>query len=82
MKKIVTMCLATAFVLTAAPIFAADLSNPCVRPENTNDPNATRNYEACMAEYNRSLSLTGRDREMAVERARSIMNNATEHLER
>ncbi len=79
MKKIVTLSLAMAFVLGAAPIFAAstmEMVGPCVKPAyNTNDPNAVRNYESCMAEYLKAMKMTGTDREMAIERAESAMRD-------
>jgi len=82
MKKMLSLCFVVAFVLGGAPVFAADPENPCVKPAvGDTNPNGQRNYESCMAEYDKSLKLTGKDRDEALARAKSIMND-TENLEK
>jgi len=80
MHKIVTLSLALAFILGAAPLFAAsEMVGPCIRPVyNAGDPNAVRNYESCMAEYLKALKLTGAERQMALDRAESAMKEHEE----
>ena len=75
MKKNITLTLAAALMLFAAPAFAQmALENPCgPTPAKSMDVTTVERHEACMAEYEKAKTLTGAEQEKALAKAKAVL---------
>ncbi len=78
MKKLITLGLATMFVLAASTLFADGTVpvNPCVKPA-ASDATSMGKYQSCMAEFIKAQKQGIANHQEALGKAEAAMEQAT-----